>query len=129
MKRLFAVFVCLVIFSVSARESLAGSPFWPYWGGSIYAADTRGLPPYFSLYPPVYYSYPVPRTYGYSPFAYPFGSPTPEVTVTDGGAQIMVNPYVPKAEPSSASPPHKTAGGPLMITNPFVDTRVELARE
>ncbi len=34
--------------------------------------------PYFALHPPVYYSYPVPRTYGYSPFAYPPGVMTPE---------------------------------------------------
>ena len=33
--------------------------------------------PYYALYPPVYYSYPVARTYGYSPFAYPPGTLTP----------------------------------------------------
>src|ERR1700742_789907 len=35
--------------------------------------------PYYALHPPVYYSYPVPRTYGYSPFAYPPSVMTPDV--------------------------------------------------
>jgi hypothetical protein len=130
MRLLLALVAGLILTSLTARQAAAGSPFWwPYWGGSIYAADTRGLPPYFSLFPPVYYSYPVPRTYGYSPFAYPLGSPTPEVTITDSNAQIMINPYVPKSQPSAAGPAEKTVGGPLTIVNPYVELRVDLARD
>src|SRR5436305_15351376 len=56
---------------------------WFACGGACYAPFYARYGhehiPYFALHPPVYYSYPVARTYGYSPFAYPFGSPTPEI--------------------------------------------------
>src|SRR5262245_48352075 len=51
--------------------------------------------PYFALHPPVYYSYPVPRTYGYTPFAYPPYVMTPDV-VEDKQPTTIENPYVPK---------------------------------
>jgi hypothetical protein len=130
MKRSLAIAVGLSLTLLAASEAPAGSPvWWPYWGGSIYTSGVRGLPPYFSLFPPVYYSYPVPRTYGYSPFAYPLGSPTPEVTITDAQPQIMINPYVPPSQPSATSHSGKTAGGPLTIINPYVESRVDLAQE
>src|SRR5690349_6325928 len=47
--------------------------------------------PYHAAFPPVYYSYPVPRTYGYSPFAYPPGVMTPEVEMAP---EVIDNPYV-----------------------------------
>jgi hypothetical protein len=57
--------------------------------------------PYFALFPPVYYSYPVARSYGYSPFAYPPGTVTPEVAP---GPVEFINPYVPQpVEPKPAS--------------------------
>src|SRR5688572_16682474 len=127
LKLSLALVAGMALTSLTAHEAAAGSPVW-WWGGSVYASDVRGWPPYFSLFPPVYYSYPVPRTYGYSPFAYPLGSPTPEITITDTQPQIMINPYVPKAESSSAST-EKTAGGPLTIVNPFVEPKVDLARD
>src|SRR5262245_13412112 len=60
------------------------APGWGYGCGIPFyypfsAQDGGESIPYFALHPPVYYSYPVPRSYGYSPFAYPFGSPTPEI--------------------------------------------------
>ncbi|MBI3837392.1 MAG: hypothetical protein HY288_05605 [Planctomycetia bacterium] len=71
--------------------------------------------PFYALYPPVYYSYPVARPYGYSPFAYPPGVATP---ATPPAAAQYLNPYVPpKAEPKPAS--ERTAG-PRMYFNPFV---------
>jgi hypothetical protein len=126
MKRTLLVLACLSLSLLPLCEASAGSPgWWPFWGGSVYTSGVRGLPPYFSLYPPVYYSYPVPRTYGYSPFAYPLGTPTPEVTITDENPQIMVNPYVPRSQPTSQA--DKTAGGPQMLVNPFVERRIDLA--
>lgn len=128
MKRFFALLAALIVTSLTAHEAAAGMPGWgPFWSGSVYTSDVRGLPPYFSLYPPVYYSVPVPRTYGYSPFAYPIGSPTPEVTISDAAPKVMINPYVPRSQ-STASPADKTAGGPLTIVNPFV-TSVDLAQQ
>src|SRR5262245_27891802 len=38
--------------------------------------------PFYALHPPVYYSYPVPRTYGYSPFAYGPWTMTPDPLMT-----------------------------------------------
>ena len=71
--------------------------------------------PFYALYPPVYYSHPVARPYGYSPFAYPPGVATPEAA--PAAAQYM-NPYVPqKAEPKPVS---ERVAGPRVYLNPFV---------
>ena len=67
-----------------------------YYGGQI---------PYFALYPPVYYSHRVARTYGYGPFAYPAGVLTP-------GSQRPGRPWCrtftsrPAAKPRSRSRAH-----------------------
>jgi hypothetical protein len=101
-----------------------------FWGGDSYywylyqltRDGTIGAPPYFSLYPPVYYSYPVPRTYGYSPFAYPNYVITPDPLGGSAKPETMINPYVPqpktetKVDPTSA----QTSAAPQMILNPFV---------
>lgn len=86
--------------------------------------------PHFAAFPPVYYSVPVPRTYGYSPFAYPPYIMTPEVA---GEAQPLTidNPYVPSAKPASTKPASANSKSdrsaatrhrvePLVIINPFV---------
>jgi hypothetical protein len=84
--------------------------------------------PHFAAFPPVYYSVPVPRTYGYSPFAYPPYVMTPEVV---GEAQPLTidNPYVPSAKPASATPADSKSDRaaavgrsvePLVVINPFV---------
>src|SRR5437764_7667500 len=56
--------------------------------------------PHFAAYPPVYYSVPVPRTYGYSPFAYPPYVMTPDV-VEEKKPVTIINPFVPSAKPAS----------------------------
>ena len=86
--------------------------------------------PYHAAFPPVYYSYPVPRTYGYSPFAYPPGVMTPEVELQP---QVIDNPYVapgieegpeavqPQVEPSNDSTTSTARESqPLVIYNPYV---------
>jgi hypothetical protein len=40
---------------------------------SLYSLGYAGIPPQFALHPPVYYSAPVARPYGYSPFPLPAG--------------------------------------------------------
>jgi hypothetical protein len=81
--------------------------------------------PYFALHPPVYYSYPVPRTYGYSPFAYGPWVMTPEVA-PEVKPLTIINPYVPNAEKTPASEASdrststSTQPEPLVITNPYV---------
>ena len=80
--------------------------------------------PYFALHPPVYYSYPVPRTYGYSPFAYPPGVMTPEL-VGPPEPVTIINPHVPNAEQKASGEAKDRAAAtrtqpePLVIINPY----------
>jgi hypothetical protein len=83
--------------------------------------------PHFAAFPPVYYSVPVPRTYGYSPFAYPPYVMTPDVV---GEVQPLTidNPYVPNTKPASAPADSKSDRAasvtkkvePLVVINPYV---------
>jgi hypothetical protein len=107
-----------------------------WWNGSVYSGvieDQR--PPYFALHPPVYYSYPVPRTYGYSPFAYPGCTPTPDLHLEVVEPQMVPNPFVPgeaapkqgeDAEPATSAEAtgNRTAAAPRRIRNPFVDATI-----
>jgi len=100
-----------------------------YWDiGRLYAVMARNVP-YYAAFPPVYYSVPVPRTYGYSPFAYPPGVMTPEVEYAE--PVTINNPYFKgeKIEPAKlerkAEHADKTtslvpAKGPQVVLNPFV---------
>ena len=86
-----------------------------------YASSRIPTPPYFALHPPVYYSYPVPRTYGYTPWAYPSYVMTPEIKAPVEPA-VYDNPYVEQqAQPAAAtkSASLKTSGPPV-IENPHV---------
>ena len=82
--------------------------------------------PYYSLYPPVYYSMPVPRTYGFSPFAYPPGYMTPEVDFAPE-PKTIVNPHAAPSKSSKSKPAEaplgRTTQAPKTIFNPFVDQR------
>jgi hypothetical protein len=118
------------------------------WNGrdsyySLYALYRDGLipiPPYFALHPPVYYSYPVPRPYGYSPFAYPGWVRTPDVpaplqpaTVVNPfldkppvGEPLLNEPLLDKPRATQPAPDQiepeatSTAVVPKMIYNPYV---------
>jgi hypothetical protein len=81
-----------------------------YGNGSYYRV------PYYALFPPVYYSYPVARPYGYSPFAYPPGTITPEIPQKSAAVEFR-NPFVPDRAKVSED---KTASAPRMYLNPFV---------
>jgi hypothetical protein len=90
--------------------------------------------PYFALHPPVYYSEPVPRTYGYSPFAYPPGVMTPDVVIAPQPVTIN-NPYVPATKPAVApaagadrSTSVNQVPEPLVIINPFVTPAASVAK-
>lgn len=89
------------------------------WGWAYPAWGSYGLEsvPFYALHPPVYYSHPVPRPYGYSPFAYPPGTPTPEVVAPQ--PLTIQNPFVPQPT-SQPVKPERTAALPLRIRNPFV---------
>ncbi|MEM9186486.1 MAG: hypothetical protein AAGB00_08340 [Planctomycetota bacterium] len=101
----------------------------------LYRTGQTPIPPYFALNPPVYYSYPVPRTYGYSPFYYPGDIKTPDVIVEIQPAMIH-NPFVPSSttatpEPENqvnneARPAEPPTAGPLMVENPFFKQQADV---
>jgi hypothetical protein len=88
--------------------------------------------PYYALHPPVYYSYPVPRTYGYSPFAYGPWVMTPDVTMSPEPLEI-INPHVPSTKSDKPAAPGDTTAAatphpePLVIINPYVNSGKVLA--
>ena len=133
---MFAVLLAGSLGLVTAGAAVAHADPGCY-GGYVGGYGTSGLYtqysiPYFALHPPVYYSYPVPRTYGYSPWAYPPGVMTPEVEV--GVPQNMINPHVPRAEKTKPTANRVTgrsfnsrnaqataeATGSQVVINPFV---------
>ena len=132
MKRFCLVLAAIVVFSgVRSVQAQNGWPYlsgpygaYPGWYAGLYPRERL---PHFALFPPVYYSLPVPRSYGYSPFAYPPGYPTPEIEYTAAPATI-INPYVPQepAAPSGtpSAPTKKTrlTAAPLRIINPYVES-------
>jgi hypothetical protein len=94
------------------------------WGGAYSGLEI----PYFAAHPPVYYSYPVPRTYGYSPYAYLPTVMTPPVACAPVPPQTIENPYAPQSREKEVAP-DKTADAaprPLMVLNPYVDQAAAL---
>jgi hypothetical protein len=128
-----AAFVIAALASASpvmAQSAYCGGGGCGGWGGcganypfGLYGWRINEVP-YFSLFPPVYYSQPVPRSYGWSPFAYPPGTMTPEVT--DDTPQDMINPYVPQngdsktTKPSSIRTTAYRTPVAQVLTNPFI---------
>jgi hypothetical protein len=83
----------------------------------LYSVGAIPLPPYFALHPPVYYDMPVPRTYGYGPWAYLPYMTTPEIA--EPVPEIIQNKFVPKPVKQESDKP-KMAQAPLIIRNPYV---------
>ena len=81
-----------------------------------YSNGFNARPPYYAIFPPVYYSYPVARPYGFSPFAYPPGVMTPDVKPNIGPLEIK-NPYVPERQAPQSD---QTVEVGRMYINPFV---------
>lgn len=67
--------------------------------------------PFYALYPPVYYSYIVPRPYGFSPFALPPGKAPAEALVQGSAAPAeIINPYYRPNDDAAEEVPEKPAG-------------------
>lgn len=125
----------LVVLVFAALPNVA-SAYWPYLGYGGYGAYGYGWgfnqatnyvpsPPYYAIYPPVYYSHQITaRHYGASPFAWA-GGMEPITYVGEPGVaaapepQIIENPYVTKTNSKQASVTEKVAE-PLKMDNPFV---------
>ena len=138
-----------IVLSLVGLASLLALPaaaqaYWPYgggygpWGGyaydRYYSTTYNDVQPYYSVYPPVYYSpYVSMRPYGASPYAWPAGM-SPVTLVARGYAlpkaptpMMVVNPYVEgaAAEPAPALPEQSgtrlpTKASPIKIDNPHV---------
>ncbi len=103
-----------------APQSTQGFPY-PGWIGyyaSPYSLGQIPVPPYFALHPPVYYSAPVPRSYGYSPYAYSGDTRTPDVVQP----QVIDNPHVEPKETVQRIGT-KTVSAQVIL-NPFVSQAV-----
>jgi hypothetical protein len=128
---LHRVLILLVLVAASsaasgARAQCAGyGGGWGAWDvGRLYGVLSQNVP-HFAAFPPVYYSYPVPRTYGYSPFAYPPGVMTPEIEIAEPLA--VTNPYFRESgetAPAAAKVDQTAATAtpqPRLIVNPYVE--------
>jgi hypothetical protein len=132
------VVLCVVLLTLSSllapptALAIDGCGYgWDYGYGWLYNS-LRYEVPHFAAYPPVYYSYPVPRTYGYSPFAYPPHVMTPEIAGEVKPLEI-VNPYVPERKPAAGQPDRSagtaTQSQPLVVINPFVSPNRSVAQQ
>ncbi len=127
---LFALTIALLasLLSPNASKACDGGFGYGFGIGQLYNSLEYRVP-YFAAHPPVYYSHPVPRTYGHSPFAYPPHFRTPELASPMQPVMIS-NPHVRKAiktkkrvKPTERTVSHGSASesaGPLVIVNPFV---------
>ncbi|MDZ4782269.1 MAG: hypothetical protein SGJ19_18645 [Planctomycetia bacterium] len=122
MKRTGMMFLVALAVSAPAASAVAQGCGWGgYYGG--YSLYSRESIPYYAQNPPVYYSYPVPRTYGWSPYAYPPGTMTPELDLPVAPAPTTYrNPfYKPEGKTeSTASTETQGSTAALRIINPFI---------
>jgi hypothetical protein len=128
---LCAVAMCSAAPSTSQAQTLGhyghggfAAPGWFGYFGSPYSLGQIPTPPYFAIHPPVYYSVPVARTYGYSPYAYPGTFQTPEVVMPE----MIENPHVeqlPETEPASNVKVVKYQ----VIHNPYAKSALGLDQE
>ena len=131
--------VSVIVLCLAAPST--ASAYWPYlgyggYGGYGYvwgfnqATNYVPSPPYYSIYPPVYYSSQITaRSYGASPFAWAGGmspityAPQPEPAAAPEPMMIE-NPFFTggKATSKPASAAIREAP-PLKVANPFVVSR------
>lgn len=128
----FAALVALLL-SVPSQASA----YWPFYGlgygyangypyaGANYLDYFYGTtqvvaPPYFSIYPPVYYSHQITaRHYGASPYAWLPGM-SPITYLPPSGPMIMKNPHARDMKPADPNAVAASEAAPAVIENPFV---------
>src|SRR3954464_6018520 len=127
--------VCLSIAVIACLFAPAqADAFWPYmgypgyggygWGwGFNQATNYVPAPPYYSIYPPVYYApYITARHYGASPFAWTAGMEpityVPDTAPAAGPDPVIIeNPFVTGPKPAGAKTT-KIESKPLKLANP-----------
>jgi hypothetical protein len=117
--KLSVMYAVLFVATVAGVSSTAKAN-WP-WFPNYYSGYSGQSIPYFALHPPVYYSYPVPRPYGYSPFAYPPGVLTPEVSVQVSPPKTIHNSYVPRPSSVNQDRSASRAVTPQLVINPYFE--------
>lgn len=90
---------CSVLAPNEAEAQWGWQGYPQFYGRNVYTVYDQDRLPYFALHPPVYYSRAVPRTFGYSPFAYPGWVPTPALPTNM--PEMIVNPYIEQQLPDS----------------------------
>ena len=85
---------------------------WTYGPRSVYVDEHV---PYYAMHPPVYYSYPVPRTYGHLP--YPYVTAPVARNVAWREPRVVVNPYAVESG-AAAAPPEATMPPRVHVTYP-----------
>ena len=125
---LIAILGCGVGDIASAHGGIYGG--YNGFGYDGYITTDRQIP-YFAQHPPVYYSYVVPRTYGYSPYAYRAYVRTP--SPRRSRPLVLRNYHVKKNSKAAANDKtDKTASNtrpiePLVIENPYVAAAESIA--
>jgi hypothetical protein len=110
---ILGVTMALAFVSLSASTAQADG----LCGCRNYSIYTQDRIPYFAQHPPVYYSYVVPRPYGYSPYAYPGTVMTPERAPQAKPATI-INPFVRRKADSPAPKTASTTGRRAQVIHP-----------
>jgi hypothetical protein len=119
------LFVCCILLLCSYQAALADwNDFYNPWaiygyGGYYQPGYSPDYAPYFAMHPPVYYSHPIARTYGDSPFPYPPGLSAFQANSAAPQPQVIRNDHIDEANPP-ADQQYQTRL-PLRIRNPFVE--------
>jgi hypothetical protein len=121
-RRLLIGFVGVVTLALphvaNAQYGVYGWPYGPCgWSYTYPYSYSNQTVPYFAMYPPVYYSYRVARTYGYSPFAYPPGVMTPG---SEAPRPVIVQNQYSGSE-AAGTMEGQQSGQPQRIDNPYVE--------
>jgi hypothetical protein len=114
--RLAAIAIILMLTNLSVSAAWPYNQFYPNCYVGNYSTYSQESIPYYALYPPVYYSYPVARTYGLYPFAY-YAEAAPSQSVAIEPKMVR-NSFV---EQKSVEEPKLLSQQPLRIVNPFVE--------
>jgi hypothetical protein len=103
-----------------ADDYFSISPYQAYGWGCCYCPTSYSQEsvPYFALHPPVYYSYPIARTYGDSPYPYPPGLNAMQAQTPSAQPQIIRNDYIDESQESDQQVHNRV---PLRIRNPFIE--------
>lgn len=138
MKKCLSLCIGIIVGAALVGVASSARADWPWaygyggggynWGFQRYALTQNQMPPYFAMFPPVYYRAPIQaRTYGISPSAYaPCNCRPTQVAVEP---EVIDNPHVrpdADAKPMPAPKPRTDAKGksariePLVIINPYV---------